>query len=195
MALRKIETHRLVVRPISENDVQSFYRLSQEWSLGQWMPDQVYKDEAEAAGVIQFLMSQYQQPLAPQERPIVVAVELKAMGELIGHVGLSPLRSGIEIGYAIGEHHCGKGYATEAVLAVVKWALSELDVREIVGIVACENVGSFRVLEKSGFSLEDESEANYLGKMRMCRRYLVKRASFAHPLVNRDDTSPGAGRF
>lgn len=174
MSLRNLETNHLVVRPICEADIQSFYRLSKEASLGQWIPDQVYKDEEEASGAIRFLMSQYQKSLNPSERPIVLAVDLKTTGEVIGHVGLSPLHGGVEIGYAIGEEYCGKGYATEAVSAVAGWALAELNVGEILGIVACENVGSFRVLEKSGFNLEDESETNYLGKMRVCRRYSVR---------------------
>lgn len=172
MEFEKLETETLVVRPLAISDVRTIFRLSQEKSLGEWIPDQVYEDEAEAASVIEFLKLQYEPSPDPAQRPFVLGVALKETGELIGHVGLSSLSDGeIEIGYAIGEAHQGNGFATQAVAAVSRWALSNLDLPKINGIIALENVGSGRVLEKAGFDLEEESNRNYLGKIRPCRKY------------------------
>jgi RimJ/RimL family protein N-acetyltransferase len=60
--------------------------------------------------------------------------------------------------------------------------LSEIDVKEILGIVACENISSAKVLEKSGFKFEIESLVCYLGEMRMCRRYSIGTWQLSSPV-------------
>ncbi len=172
MEFKQLETDALIIRTLSNADVQTIFRLSREKSLGEWIPDQVYADEQEAAGVIDFLKSQYEPSPDPAIRPFVLGIALKETGELIGHVGLSPLTDGeIEIGYAVGEDHVGRGYATQAVEAMSRWALIQQGIPKINGIVACENVGSGRVLEKAGYNLDSESDHYYLGKVRPCRKY------------------------
>ncbi|MBT4762897.1 MAG: GNAT family N-acetyltransferase [Bdellovibrionaceae bacterium] len=170
-----IETNNLIVRPFIMSDLTKVFQLSQELSLAKWMPDQVYKDEEETAGVLDFLITQYQGSLKPDEKPLVLAIVLKNTNELIGHVGLSPYKNNIEVGYAISDEYCGKGYATEAVTSLVNWALSNLETHKILGVVASENIGSRRVLEKSGFLFNNESKQIYHGQMRLCRKYSLSK--------------------
>jgi ribosomal-protein-alanine N-acetyltransferase len=171
---QNLHTEDLILRPLTQSDVKVIFQLSQEASLVEWLPDQVYKNEAEAAEVVDFLVSQYAPTPQPDIRPFVVGVELKETRELIGHVGLSPLTEGeIEIGYAIAQEATCKGYGTQAVAALSQWAISDLKLPKIHGIVACENVGSGRVLEKAGYTLESELDHYYLGKIRPCRRYFM----------------------
>ena len=74
-------------------------------------------------------------------------------GERIGDLcfkGLSP--DGIaEIGYGLLPAFWGKGYASEAVSAVVGWALSQPGVTRIEAETDPDNAASQRVLEKAGF--------------------------------------------
>lgn len=56
-----------------------------------------------------------------------------------------------EIGYGIMEEYQGFGYATEAVSAIVDWALNQPDAMCIIAEVEEANTASQRVLEKSGF--------------------------------------------
>lgn len=124
MEFKHLETDAIVIRSSSSADVPTVFRLSREKSLGKWIPDQVYEDENEAAEVIDFLKSQYEPSPDPVHRPFVLGIALKENGELIRHVGLRPLTDGeIEIGYAIAEDYIGRGYATQAVAAVSRWAL------------------------------------------------------------------------
>lgn len=60
-----------------------------------------------------------------------------------------------EIGYGIDENHQNYGYATEAVCAVVDWALKQNAVKCVTAEVDKDNIASVRVLEKSGFELTD----------------------------------------
>lgn len=79
-------------------------------------------------------------------------IELKD-GTHIGELCFKGLdKNGIaEIGYGICEEYQNNGYATEAVKAVVEWALSEPDVTAVEAETDDENAASKRVLEKCGF--------------------------------------------
>ena len=47
MGAPTIETENLTIRPFIIDDVAKVFKLSQEEGMKQWVPDQVYKDEAE----------------------------------------------------------------------------------------------------------------------------------------------------
>lgn len=57
----------------------------------------------------------------------------------------------VEIGYGILPEFCGRGYASEAVKAAVKWALNEPGVKCISAETDESNVASQKVLKKAGF--------------------------------------------
>lgn len=166
-----IETDRLVLRPFTLEDVPALYRMSQEDGMAKWIPDQVYEDEEEAKGVVEFLMAQYGEKSTPKEAPYVIGVVLKDTDELIGHVGLSPLGEDVELGYAIAENHHGNGYATEAVEAMTHWALNELGLPSVLGVVDRDNRASWKVLEKVSFQFIDEKVKEAFGREGMCRTY------------------------
>ena len=56
-----------------------------------------------------------------------------------------------EIGYWLGTKHWGKGYATEAVRALIDHAFTDLEVPALQSSVRVTNPASRRVLEKCGF--------------------------------------------
>lgn len=152
-----ITTARLSLRPFTLADTAKSFAMSQEAGLRRWIPDQVYRDEAHAEQVLRALIGFTDQSPAPPTRPYVLGIEHD--GELIGHVGLSAARNSVEIGYAIGDAHQGKGFASEAVGAMTQWGLSELRLPEVLGIVGAENTGSCRVLEKAGYVRVGELDA------------------------------------
>jgi [ribosomal protein S5]-alanine N-acetyltransferase len=166
-----VESKNLCLRYFNMDDVVPVFEMSQEEGMKQWIPDQVYADEQEAKEVIEFLMGQYSDKPNPKVGPFVLGVALKDSGELIGHVGLSPARNNVEIGYAIADKHQGKGYGTEVVSTMSKWALENIDIPCILGIVASENLGSCRVLEKSGYELMEEKHTHAFGRECLCRTY------------------------
>ena len=57
----------------------------------------------------------------------------------------------VEIGYGISTEYRGCGYATEAVDAMVLWALRQPEVKRVEAETEPENKASQRVLEKCGF--------------------------------------------
>lgn len=142
--------------------------------MKKWLPDQVYRDESHALEVLRFLICAYSHPGNPARGPFVLGVALGETGELIGHVGLSPLGGEVEVGYAIQESHQGKGYATEAVAAMTAWALATFALSRIVGVVSGENPASARVLAHAGFSLLKKSERTLHGKLGLVKTYQLE---------------------
>lgn len=166
-----IETERLLLRHLTSDDVGKVFRMSREEGIRRWIPDQVYRDEEESATVIKSLIGQYSGKARPDKKPLVLGLELKQTGELIGHVGLSPALEGVEIGYAVETRLQGQGYATEAVTAMSLWAIRSLKIVEVLGIVDRENAASCRVLEKSGYVICGEKHKEMFGCLRWCRIY------------------------
>jgi RimJ/RimL family protein N-acetyltransferase len=149
----------LQLRPFTLADVPALYAMSKEPLLGRFIPDQVYRDLAHAEQVARALIEMAAHR-DPRTQPFVLGVE--HAGALVGHVGLSKARGSVEIGYAIAEALHGRGLATEAVSAMSSWALAELGLPEVLGIVAAANAPSCRVLEKAGFTRTGEEPAGTL---------------------------------
>lgn len=169
--LISVGTGSLILRRFSPADAPKVFLMSREAGMIEWIPDQVYEDEAEAASVLDYLIKCYSDPGAPRKSPYVLGVCLKSTGELIGHAGLSPAGGQVEIGYAVESRHQGKGYATEAVAKMSDWGLEEFGLPSVLGIVASRNAGSCRVLEKAGFELTGESLRPMHGKTILVKAY------------------------
>jgi RimJ/RimL family protein N-acetyltransferase len=74
-----------------------------------------------------------------------------AQGTVIGVCGVEPGGDRTELGYWLGTHYWGQGYATEAVRAVIDHAFAELGCEELQSGARISNPASRRVLEKCGF--------------------------------------------
>jgi [ribosomal protein S5]-alanine N-acetyltransferase len=77
----------------------------------------------------------------------------RASGLVVGGIGFfgPPLDAEVEIGYGIVPSRQGRGYATEALLAMIAMAWADARVRTVVAGTDPGNVASQRVLEKAGF--------------------------------------------
>ena len=87
------------------------------------------------------------------------AIEEKASGEFVGETGFAdfhrdiqpPITGAPELGYVICSRAHGKGYATEAVNAVIAWADQHLSEKRTVCIIHEGNAASIRLAEKCGY--------------------------------------------
>jgi ribosomal-protein-alanine N-acetyltransferase len=59
-----------------------------------------------------------------------------------------------EVSYDLDFNHWNKGITSQAIKAITDFALKEMQVQRIQATVAIDNIGSIRVLEKSGFIQE-----------------------------------------
>ncbi len=168
MINHSLTTERLLLRPFAMEDAEAVFRMSREETLKQRMPDQVYDSMEEAVKVAAFLKDKAEKG----EWPLVLGVAIKETGELIGHVGLSHIEEGVEIGYAVAMAQQGKGYAAEAVAAFSGWAASHFSLAGIWAILMADNLPSRRVLEKAGYVYQWEKKKQAFVGEHLCRCYL-----------------------
>lgn len=96
---------------------------------------------------------------------------LKGTDTVVGSSGLHRMDwkvPSFEIGYWVGRRFEGKGYATEAVQAIARFAVEQLSARRITILADARNHRSRRVAEKCGFVLEGIHRAanrNHLGEL------------------------------
>jgi len=115
---------------------------------------------------------------------IQLTVEELDGGRLVGDVGLSPDqhdRGVIKIGYTIDPEFQGKGYATEAVEALVDYAFDALGASVIRAFASAENLPSIRVAEKVGLTLRERIERTSGGKTWHIVRYELDRDEGRRP--------------
>ncbi len=78
--------------------------------------------------------------------------------EIAGSIGLSQIfRGGFQnayLGYYLGEKFAGKGFATEAIALIVKFAFEDLLLHRIEANIQPHNFASIAVVKKNGFSKE-----------------------------------------
>jgi putative acetyltransferase len=171
-----IRTRSLLLRRFVPGDAEAVFLLSTEEKYRAWLPSQVYRDSAHAASVLEFLIACYGDPGNPARGPYVLAVEDRASGALIGHVGFSPLDDDVEIGFAIAEDHQGRGLAAEAVVAAAGWAMETFGLERIVGVTAAENEASKRTMARVGFMHEHDRVMNFQGTDQPVAVYALDRA-------------------
>ena len=101
-----------------------------------------------------------------------LAIVLKNTCKLIGWCGFGPLEFNadeIEIYFVVSYHYWGKGIATEAGGALLKYGFDKLELQRIVAVVNPENVASVRVIEKLNMQKTgivtglDEASHDYAG--------------------------------
>ncbi len=89
----------------------------------------------------------------------------KTTSEIIGDAGFKGFNfenDTIDIGYGIIEEERRKGYAEEAVRALINWSMTNGMVKEITATCHLENINSINLLKKSSFHLlKTENEMMY----------------------------------
>lgn len=96
------------------------------------------------------------------------AIEEKSTGTFVGEIGFADFKRDIgpqmrnvpEIGFALVSDAHGKGYATEAVRAVLEWGDANLPSKRTVALVNEDNAASRHILEKAGYTVFDRAQFN-----------------------------------
>lgn len=144
-----LETERLLLRTFSTEDAGLIYELNREPDVTRFTGDPI-NDIAHAQQVLdQIILPQY--VLYNHGR---WAVHTKPALEFIGWSGLKsrPERNEIDLGYRFLKSAWGKGYATEAAFACIKYGFEKLGLKRIVGRAMPGNIASLKVLEKCGMT-------------------------------------------
>ncbi len=151
-ALPALDTPRLHLRPFTEADDPAILTLfSDPKSLETWTVDtfttlddaRAYRESLEVGFARR---SVFAWGVFERETSALVGVEIL--------VRWAPLHRRVYLGYYLGSAHWGKGYATEAGTAVLRFAFDVLDCHRVEVEIVPGNMGSERVAERLGFTWE-----------------------------------------
>ncbi|MFG2993088.1 GNAT family N-acetyltransferase [Streptomyces sp. NPDC048257] len=149
-----LSTDRLVLRPFTPSDEDEVYAAAQDPDIQRWtLVPSPYEHEHAHAFVNEIVPNGWR-----EETAFPFAVRLGAEGPLIAAVGMHvqgrDSYASYEVGYWAVKEHRGRGYMTEAVLAVARWAFTEVGVARLEWRAEVGNTGSRAVAEKAGFRIE-----------------------------------------
>lgn len=151
MTLSTLETKRLILRPVAVEDMQAIYDYSSDELVTQYVSYDTYTSMADAQWAMDHLFMN-RDPLVQFDAYALVHKETKRM---IGTVDFGRIRFGdiTEVGYVMHREFWGQGLMTEALkaacLEVFKHGIRRIEVCHYEG-----NIGSKRVIEKTGFVFE-----------------------------------------
>ena len=142
-----IETERLLLRPLTDDDIDDAHR-------------ELYSDPEVTWSGRTFSREEAVEGIASKRRHFeghgfgMLAVTDKATGELFGWGGLQYMEGGpeVELGYYLARKAWGKGYATELARPFMELAFTRLGLERVVAVVRPGNKASKNVLAKAGFS-------------------------------------------
>lgn len=155
------ETERLILRELSEDDIERLYEISMTEQVRRYVRD-IPADREEAYAHIRAYIKQ----VYPFYGYGYWGIYLKESGELIGRCGLQEgtvrevaeeTPGGACLGYLLDPAYTGAGYATEAVQAVIRYAFEELGLNCISAIIREDNRRSVAVAEACGLVRAEET--------------------------------------
>lgn len=159
-----IVTERLLLRPFGPADLDALYAIQSRADVTRFLYWSARSRE-EVQAEIQARATRT--GLEVEGDRLVLALELRESGQLIGDVNLQWLssehRQG-EIGFVLHPDHYGRGYAAEAALVLLALGFDELGLHRIVGRCDGRNDASARLLEKLGMRREAHLRENELVK-------------------------------
>lgn len=92
-------------------------------------------------------------PYEEKELPSFLLFDLESEN-FIGRAGFGLIEEGeTEVGYVLHVKFWGKGYASEAVMALLEYAKKYIAVDYIIAYADEKNIGSIRIMEKCGMNI------------------------------------------
>ncbi|MDB4904894.1 MAG: putative ribosomal N-acetyltransferase YdaF [Mucilaginibacter sp.] len=151
-----LESERLLFRQHVPEDLEAYCAMEQDPDVRRYVGDRPRtREEAE---------HRFKGSLKPiTNRLAMWATVLKSKGNYIGRCGIYPhfdhdggiIDGEASLGLYIAADYWGRGFATEAGQAFIKFGFGELKLNRIVTMVQVGNDASVRVLEKLGFVLTE----------------------------------------
>jgi len=154
------ETDRLVLREIISEDEAGLFEMDSDPEVHRYLGNEPVTSIGQIREVIQFIRKQYADFGIGRW-----AVVEKETGSFLGWAGLkfrpdevNGYRDFYEVGYRFMRQNWGKGYATEAARASVKYGFEEMKLPEIHAMADSRNKASRNVLQKCGLKYVNSLE-------------------------------------
>jgi RimJ/RimL family protein N-acetyltransferase len=144
-----LETERLLLRALSADDADSLHRISNEPNVRLYLWD----DEPISEATVKSLIAQGARMFS-KERIGVFGIRMRGREDLLGFCGFVRLEGmeESELWYELTQKVWGRGLATEAAWACVRYAFEDVGMERVIAGADAPNTASLRVIEKLGMS-------------------------------------------
>lgn len=164
-----IFTERLLLRKLTESDVDSIFLLDSNPDVMKYVGVPPVTSKEESAKMVENIINQYKNNGTGR-----LAVIEKESNRFIGWSGIKLLTEEVngfknvyELGYRFLPEFWGKGYATESALASLDLGFNQLNADKIYAYADINNESSNHILTKLGF----ENKGTFLDKGDQCFWY------------------------
>ena len=160
-----IETERLILRPLTYEQLKKYIRL-----------DNSLESELNLNATLRTISPELKEALEQTILPNVAdtsknylfstlwTIISKDEGKMVGDlcfVGEPNTEGEIEIGYGTYEEFRKRGFMTEAVAGIIRWAEKQPNIRSIIASTDKSNIDSYSILERNSFIKSGETESLY----------------------------------
>lgn len=146
-----LETERLLLRKLSMDDLYDYYeRIGSDGEVSRYMLWEPHQDIGETLETFEKSLAAYD-----EGHYYRWVAQRKEDGELLGTMSLvrvSEADSSCSFAYMFAKEFWGQGYATEAMTAVVRFAMEKLEIEKITADHFAGNVASGKVMRKLGMT-------------------------------------------
>ncbi|MFO0838069.1 MAG: GNAT family protein [Phycisphaerae bacterium] len=196
-----IRTPRLVLRDLVPSDAQALNEIERDERVTRYMPYAPHTADDTRRYIEEDLRRQSEQP----RRVFEYAMVPHDAADLIGRCGLRierPEHREAMLWYAVHPDHWRRGYAREAVSALLDRAFGELALHRVFADCDPRNTPSCRLAERMGMTLEGRLRENYFLKGEWCdsmiygildREWKAIRERDAKHVTERDAPASAAG--
>ena len=180
MSYATLESERLLLVPLSLDDVPGIQRHFSNWDIIQHLAARVpwpYPED----GALTFVRD-VALPAIEREEEMIWAIRLKAAPrETVGLIGYRGKDDGFgNRGFWLARHLHGQGYMTEAVGLFQDFVFTELGIESFVVLNAVDNPASRKIKEKTGAKFLDEVHSLHRNGTTRTERWLVTRQAWEH---------------
>ncbi|WP_083539398.1 GNAT family N-acetyltransferase [Enterovibrio coralii] len=150
----RLETPRLILRQLNENDATFVNALYNTEGFLTFVGDKNIRSDIDAAVYLRStLLPMYKQPYMG-----LLAVEEKVTGKPVGICGLikRDTLDDIDLGYGFFPEYQGNGFGKEAAEAMLDIARKTLAVSQVVAITHPTNSKSLKLLDNLGFQFQGQ---------------------------------------
>ena len=156
-----IETERLILRPLREEDRDAIAAINGDPRVNEWLGGPIGREASDA------FVDRIKAQIAADGFGFYGA-ERKADGKLIGMIGIRrnitpPAPIAIELGWRLAVEAQGTGLATEGARACLDWGFANLDVGEILAWTGAINVRSQAVMRRIGMVPDPARDFDHTG--------------------------------
>lgn len=147
-----LETDRLILRQVTYDDASSLLKYLSDIDVMKYYGLEPFKSIDEAIEEIYWYKQIFREGTG-----IRWGISLRGQDQIIGSCGFfdrAEEHYRAEIGYELSKEHWGKGLASEALRAVIRYGFEQMNLQRIQALIEPPNIPSQKLVERQGFIRE-----------------------------------------